>query len=76
VKLRVLLKAVAIPPTGDQKPKVPVGVVVAMRDSTAELIVQAKYQKMKLMIDERDLKIEALEAKLKKIMEAMRYKKV
>ena len=59
-KLRVSIRGVAVNYGSENKKGGAIGGVVTLRDTSAEILVQAKYHKLAQMVEERDAHIEEL----------------
>lgn len=56
-KLRILIRGAPIP---ENKSSKNIGAVITLRDTSAEVLVQAKYHKLARMVEERDETIQEL----------------
>jgi hypothetical protein len=71
-KLRVAFKAIPLFRTrGEDKGK-PVGAIITVRETTGEVLLQAKYHKLMEMLKERDDKISTLEERLNALQTSIR----
>lgn len=70
-KMRIMLKGI---PLFGRKDSDPVGILLTIRDTTAEVLVQAKYHKLAVIMKEKQEEIDELKAKLRRLFEAMRSK--
>jgi transcriptional regulator with PAS, ATPase and Fis domain len=70
-KLRVALKAV---PLRDPEGEAPgaIGAIIVLRDTTGEVILQAKYHKLMHVVGEKDLQIAELEGRIEKLQAVLR----
>ena len=75
-KIRLLLKALPIPaqPGKTDSTAPPIGMIVSVRDTTAEILVQAKYHKLKMMVEERDMKLVELQNEIKALRDSYRFR--
>jgi PAS domain S-box-containing protein len=71
-KMRLLLKVVPLHDPRDPGKKAPIGAIITLRDSTAEILVQAKYQKLLQLLEEKDDKILQMEERMLSIRKAIR----
>jgi len=70
-KLRILFRAVAL--FDPDKPKsLPIGALITLRDSTGEVLLQAKYHKVSELLHEREVQVSELETKLESFRTALR----
>jgi hypothetical protein len=67
-KMRIMLKATPIQGEG----KKVIGGVIQFRDSTGEVLLQAKYHKLMLVVEEKDLEISALKRRVHTLMTSLR----
>ena len=74
-KARVSLRAVALR-SGAKSDSAIVGAVVNFRDSTAEIVLQAKYHKVMEILAAKDSKIADLEERLKQLRLSLRKARV
>ena len=68
-KMRILFRAVPFMTDSDGRV---LAALIALRDTTGEVLLQAKYHKLKQMVAERDGTITILEEKLKRIRDTFR----
>lgn len=66
-KLRILIKVVPVWEQGAAKYEDPTGAIITLRDSTAELILQAKYHKLKAVMDEKDAQVRELQGRVEEM---------
>lgn len=71
-KMRVLLKVSPLYDPESPKDQGPVGAIMNLRDTTGEVLLQAKYHKLIQLIADKDAKIAALEERLNTLRDAMR----
>lgn len=71
-KMRVSLKAVPLYYPGKQKGPNPLGAIISARDTSGEILLQAKYHRAMLLLQEKDLEIENLAERLKAKEEVLR----
>jgi hypothetical protein len=64
-KMRVSLKALPLFYPGKQKGPEPLGVIVSARETTGEILLQAKYHRAMLLMQEKDQEIMDLSDRLK-----------
>jgi PAS domain-containing protein len=72
-KLRVSLKAVPLRVPGAATGSAPVGAIVTVRDSTAEILLQAKYHKLLAVIQQKDRRIEELQERIEALQATLRH---
>jgi hypothetical protein len=71
-KLRVLVKVIPLHDVDEKVPSEPVGAMITLRDTTGEVILQAKYHKTMQLLSEKDSKIRALDDKITDLQAALR----
>jgi len=64
-KMRISLKAIPLYYPGKQKGPTPLGVIVSARETTGEILLQAKYHRAMLLMQEKDQAILELADRLK-----------
>jgi hypothetical protein len=69
-KLRVTLKATPIPDPAD--PKQILGAIIVVRDTSAEVLLHAKYHKMLELLKDKDLQMGEQAAQLRKLQDTLR----
>lgn len=72
-KIRVTMKAVPVFDPDDPE-KEPIGALVAIRETTGEVLVQAKYHKIRQLLEEKDLAIDDLRDQLHRLRDSYRRK--
>ena len=70
-KLRVSLKTVPLL-DGPSRASLPVGAIITLRDTTGEILLQAKYHKLLELIHQKAERIEALEDKIESLRKSLR----
>lgn len=73
-KLRISLRAVPIYAGGERK--TPVGALITLRDTTGEILLQAKYHKLLEMMAAKDTKVAGLEERIRALRTALRRARV
>jgi hypothetical protein len=71
-KVRVLLKAVPLLNPEDPNASAPIGAIITVRDTTGEILLQAKYHKVMQLLGEKDTKINELMDRLNALRTALR----
>lgn len=71
-KIRVSLNAVPVFYPGKQKGSKPLGIIISARETTGEILLQAKYHRTMLMLQERDREVLELAERLRDKEEALR----
>jgi sensor histidine kinase regulating citrate/malate metabolism len=71
-KLRLTLQAVPVFAPGDSKSSQAIGAVINVRDTTAEVILQAKYHKVVDLLVERELTIAEQEDKIHSLQSTLK----
>lgn len=75
-KVRVSLRAVPLYEHGKNPKGAPIGALITLRDTTGEILLQAKYHKLLEMMTEKDSKIADLEDRLKALRSSLRKARV
>jgi hypothetical protein len=65
-KIRILLRGMPLYEEGSRSGK-PIGAIISMRNTTGEILVQAKYHKLGLILEEKDIRISELETQVKNL---------
>lgn len=71
-KLRLTIKAVPFYEGGASRGTRPLGAVVSLRDSTGEILLQAKYHKLLEVLEEKDEQVEELQERFRTIQKTLR----
>lgn len=71
-KMRVSLNVVPFHYPGKQKGSTPLGLIVSARETTGEILLQAKYHRAILMLQEKDREIAAMHERVKEKEDLMR----
>jgi PAS domain-containing protein len=71
-KMRITLKAAPLYYPGKQKGPKPLGAIVTARETTGEILLQAKYHRAMLLLEEKDQEILELADKLRSKEETLR----
>ncbi len=68
-KLRIMFKAIPVHP-GNNPSNPPTGILLTLRDVTAETVLQAKYTKALELLKEKEVQIADLQTRLNDVMRA------
>jgi len=71
-KLRLIFKLIPIYDPEESKKPAPIGAIISVRDTTAEVLLQAKYHKLIHLMTERDEVIKVMQGRLGTLREAVK----